>query len=74
MVVLLFALAIVAIVGYWVGRGVRLNQLNRACAAIADEGESLNPESLVDLRSGEIIEPGTKKYARAAKIARVRFE
>ena len=64
---------IVAFVAYWLGRGVLLNQMN-AAREVADDNPELAPDSLINLETGEIIEPGTRKYKRAVQKKAVYFE
>lgn len=56
---------------YWIGRAVSFNQLLRAGEA-AKGAES--EDALVDLRTGEVFEPGTRKHARAVKTGKVVFK
>lgn len=72
-ITLLFFASVVGAVMYWLGRGVSLNQHNRAALAVA-EAEDLDPDALVSLKTGEIIEPGSRKYTRAVRKNTVRFE
>lgn len=53
--------AVVAVVSYWVGRGVRLNR------AIRQEPE----RTLVNMDSGEVIEPHTPEWDRAMRQGKV---
>lgn len=73
MLVFLFVTAVIALVTFWLGKAVRYNRELRADQLVRESPE-LDPDALVDLRTGEILEPGTKKWAKAAKKAYVRFE
>lgn len=73
MLVLLFACTVVGAVLYWLGRGTSLNQHLRAMEVV-ERTPGINPDALVNLKTGEVIEPGTRKYARAERKSTVRFE
>lgn len=60
---------------YWVGRGVALNRALAGYAATQDLPDDTPEDTLVNLRTGEVIEPGSRRYNKAAKKAtHVRFE
>ena len=62
-----------AVIGIAVGKGMRLNQLQRA-SMIAERNPGHDPDALIDMRSGEVIDPGTRKYRKAMRKGYVRFE
>ena len=66
----LVLMAPVAFVAYWVGRGVKLNRQLKAAKVAAES--AVHPEALVNLETGEVVEPTQRKYARAKRA--VRFE
>lgn len=72
-ITLLFFASVVGAVMYWLGRAKSLNQVLRD-AAIVSAMEDPNPDALVSLKTGEIIEPGSRKYTRAVRKNTVRFE
>lgn len=57
-------------VAYWVGRGVKLNRQLKVAKVAAES--AVHPEALVNLETGEVVEPTQRKYARAKRA--VRFE
>lgn len=76
--VLLLAFAVLCVVvGVLIGKGMRLNAEQRALAMgalVAANDPNHAPEALIDLRTGEVIDPGTRRYTRAIKKSRVIFE
>ena len=72
--ILLLAFAVLCVVvGILIGKGMRLNRELRA-AQIAAVNSDHDPEALIDMRTGEVLDPGTRRYTRAIKKSRVIFE
>lgn len=64
---------LLCLVAYLVGRGDRLTRRNRA-ALIAQADPEHAPEALIDTTTGEVIDPGTRRYNRAVAKGKVIFE
>ena len=61
-------------VAYWVGRGYNLNDALASWHVVNEARENgASEDALVNIRTGEVLEPGTRAYSRAAKSS-VRFE
>lgn len=72
MLVVLFSCGIVGIVCFLIGKAVSFNRELRAAQAVANNPDA-PPEAIVDMRSGEVLYPGTKSYDKAVKKSKVRF-
>lgn len=73
MVVLIAFGIVCAVVGVLIGRGMRLNKVNRAALiAQADAGHA--PEALINTRTGEVLDPGTAEWRQAVAKGKVIFE
>lgn len=76
-VISFFLLAVpLCVVVYWLGRGVSLNHALKGWQAANEASENgASEEALVNIKTGEVLEPGTRKYSKAiAKGKVVRFE
>lgn len=62
-----------AAVGVLIGRGLRLNAALRRVRKTA-EVRDVSPDALVDMSTGEVIDPDTRRYRRAASRGRVTFD
>lgn len=71
MVVILLILVVLpfAFVAYWLGRGYSLNRALEAWAEVnAPGGDEVSPDAIVNLATGEVLDPGTRKHAQASKV------
>ncbi len=68
----LFLIGAAAFVSYWVGRGVRLNRQLAIEESIAHL--RLDPDTIVNMDTGEIVSSGTRRYERVKSTHSVRFE
>lgn len=75
--ILLIAFGVLcAVVGVLIGKGMRLNAEQRALAMgalVAANDPDHAPEALIDVRTGEVLDPGTRRYTKALKKSRVMF-
>ena len=76
MVIMFFLLLIPFLfVAYWLGRGVSLNRALAAWEVANDARESgASEDAIVNMRTGEVLEPGTRKYSQAIAKSKVIFE
>ena len=76
MVIMFFLLLIPFLfVAYWLGRGVNLNRALAAWEVANDARESgASEDAIVNMRTGEVLEPGTRKYSQAIAKSKVIFE
>ena len=73
MLVVLFTGAVIGLTCYWLGRARRLNEDIRIAQAVQAHPDAPE-ECLIDMRTGEILYPGTKRYDKALKKSKVRFD
>lgn len=75
--ILLIAFGVLcAVVGVLIGKAMRLNAELRAQmigALVAANDPDHAPMSLIDTRTGEVIDPGTRRYTKALKKSRAVF-
>lgn len=72
MLVVMFSCAVIGLVCYWLGRARRLNEDIRMGQIVADHPDAPE-EALIDVRTGEVLYPGTRRYDKALKKSKVRF-
>ena len=62
-------------VAYWVRRGYNLNSALASWQVVnAARENGASEDALVDISTGEVLEPGTRAYNRAVAKSKVRFE
>ncbi|UDL16301.1 membrane protein [Microbacterium phage Zooman] len=64
---------LLVVIAYLVGRGYRVTAMKKA-QLIALNDPDHSPDALIDTRTGEVIDPGTRRHVRATKHGKVRFE
>lgn len=74
-ILVLVVSVIVGTVLYWLGRGVTLNRVLRGWQVVNEAKErGASDDALVNIRTGEVVEPGSRKYDKAIRKGYVRFE
>lgn len=64
---------LLVVVSFMVGRGYRVTALKKAQLVALNDPDHA-PDALINTRTGEVIDPGTRKHRRVTKRGKVRFD